>query len=107
MRILLDECLNVALRHQITGHEVETVEHRRWKGKKNGDLLRLAEGDFDAIVTADKSIPSQQYLSQFDIALIVLRPKSLDIEDIQALIKRVPEITDQVAPGKVIYIRPE
>lgn len=107
MRLLLDECLNVSLRHEIVDHEVETVEHRRWKGKQNGDLLRLAEVDFDAIVTADKNIPTQQYLSKFDIALIVLRPKSLDIEDIQELIRRVPEIIDQVAPGKVIYIRPE
>ncbi len=106
MRILLDECLNVSLRHEIDGHEVETVEHRHWKGKKNGELPQLAQVDFDAIVTADKNIPDQQYLSQFAIALIVLRPESLDLEDTIALVRRVSGVADQVGPGKVIFIRP-
>mgnify|MGYP006276213949 FL=1 len=74
MRILLDECLDTSLRHVIVGHAVETVEYRGWKGLVNGDLLRAAQVDFNVLLTVDKGIPNQQYLQQFDIALIILRP---------------------------------
>jgi hypothetical protein len=38
------------------------VNDRGWKGIKNGELLRLAEGQFDLFITADQSIRYQQYL---------------------------------------------
>lgn len=35
---------------------VETVRYRGWTGLKNGDLLRAAESDFDALLTVDKGL---------------------------------------------------
>ncbi len=74
MRILMDECLDTSLRHLIGGHEVETVEFRGWKGLVNGALLHVAQAHFDVLLTLDKGIPNQQYLKQFSIALIIMRP---------------------------------
>ena len=48
MRVLLDECLPKRLKQSLIGHDVQTVPEAGWAGKKNGDLIRLAAGKFDA-----------------------------------------------------------
>lgn len=106
MRILLDECLDLRFRHLITGHVVETVQYRGWRGKKNGDLLSVAQEHFDVLVTADLGIPDQHYMARFDLALIVLRSDSDDPEVLKDLFERIPEFLAEVAPGKVIVIEP-
>lgn len=62
MRILLDECLPVPMRGWLAGHECIAVSDRGWKGIKNGELLRLAEGQFDLFLTSDQNIRYQQNL---------------------------------------------
>lgn len=107
MRVLLDECVPVRFRHLIPGHHVETVRYRNWLGKKNGNLLREAQEHFDVLVTIDQGIPSQQYMAQYDIALIVVCSDSSNPSEIKALFARIPDALDQVAPGKVIVIKLE
>lgn len=43
MKILLDECLPLDLRHSFPNHDVHTAQWAGWKGKTNGELLMLAE----------------------------------------------------------------
>lgn len=75
IRILLDEDIPLKLRHHFSAENlVETVQYRGWKGVVNGDLLRLAEREFDVLITLDDNLPEQQNLSGFALALIVLRP---------------------------------
>ena len=60
IRVLLDEGVPERLRQAFSpGFIVETVGYREWKGVKNGDLLRIAEQYFDALVTVDKGLPHQ------------------------------------------------
>lgn len=47
MRILLDECLRSPMHKLLVGHECTTSQKRAWGGIKNGDLLHLAEEEFD------------------------------------------------------------
>lgn len=54
MRVLLDNDVPRKLRRALPGHEVETSWYRGWHEAENGDLLRLAVGEYDALVTADK-----------------------------------------------------
>ena len=58
------------------GHEVVTVAEAGWAGKKNGELLRLAEERFDVLLSTDKGIPHQQNVSRLDLAVVLLRAKS-------------------------------
>ncbi len=58
MRVLLDECVDRRLAREITGHEVRTVPEMAWATIKNGELLALAMGQFDAFVTVDTISPS-------------------------------------------------
>ena len=55
MRILLDESLPRRLaRHFPADFIVTTVQQQGWSGKKNGELMRLAEADFNVFITMDR-----------------------------------------------------
>ena len=70
MKILLDECLDRRLTREIFGHEVKTVPQMRWAGAKNGELIRLAEVEFDVFIMVDRNLSFQQNLPKYDIAVL-------------------------------------
>jgi hypothetical protein len=77
LRVLLDEDGDVRRRaHSSSRFDVQTVAHLGWKGKSNGELLRAAENRFDVLVTLDARMSTQQNLSQYNLAVIVLRPRT-------------------------------
>jgi len=47
-----------------------------WAGIKNGELLVLAEKEFDVLITVDRNLSFQQHLPKFNIAVLVLKAKS-------------------------------
>ena len=55
MRVLLDECLPRKLKRSLPGHEVWTTGDKGWAGKRNGELLGLAQLEFDALLTVDRN----------------------------------------------------
>ena len=46
----------------LVGHECNTPSRMGWTGIKNGDLVRLAEEQFDVFVTSDQNLRYQQNL---------------------------------------------
>jgi hypothetical protein len=107
IRVLIDEDIDVGLRHHL-GESVlvETVQYRGWKGIRNGELLGLAEKHFDVFVTMDDNLPSQQNLAMFRLAVVILRARSKRLVD---LLECVPSLkTELVAPkpGSAIRIYP-
>jgi hypothetical protein len=52
VRILLDECVDRRLARELAGHEVSTVPEQGWAGAQNGELLALAEKQFDVFLIA-------------------------------------------------------
>ena len=76
MKVLLDECVDRRFAHDLVGHDVTTVPRRGWAGIKNGDLLALAEREFDAFVTVDRKLASQQDLRKFRIAVLLIRART-------------------------------
>jgi uncharacterized protein DUF5615 len=60
LRILLDENVPFGLARHLIGHDVRSVQRRRWSGLKDGMLLRRAATEFEAIITTDRSIEYQQ-----------------------------------------------
>ena len=86
------------------GHEVITVAEAGWAGKKNGELLRLAERQFDALVSTDKGIPHQQNLARFDLTIVLLRAKSNAREDLAPLMDEVNAALGSVEPGTVVRV---
>lgn len=104
MRVLLDECIPRRLKAYLTGHECQTVAEAGWAGQRNGELLSLAAGKFDVLLTLDKGLQYQQNLSGHVLSVLVLRVQSNRIED---LIKRVPACLrslESIASGQIIRI---
>lgn len=108
VRILLDEDLDVRLRKRF-GRElaVETVLHRGWNGKKNGELLRLAQSSFDVLVTADTNLSYQQNLPQYGFAVVGLRPRSKALSHLEELVPAIERVIPQLRPGTWVELRPE
>ena len=73
MKVLIDENLPRKLAHHLKGHECRTVAECGWAGKKNGELLSLAEPEFDGLLTLDKNIAYQQDLKSGRIAVLIIR----------------------------------
>lgn len=105
MRVLFDENLNRRLR-RFFGEEFEviTTSERGWNGKRNGELLELAEKEFDAMLTTDKGIPHQQNLARFDPAVVVLHARSNAYEDLAPLVDEAITAIAVTAPGTVMRV---
>ena len=106
MHVLLDENLPYKLRCLFEeGIEVVTVGYRGWKGTENGDLLRIAENEFDAFVTMDGGIPHQQNLSGVKIGIVLLEAESNRYEDLAPLISQVNVVLKMLKKGQVVRVR--
>lgn len=77
MRILLDECVPWPMHRLLEGNDCRTAQQCGWTGVKNGDLIRLAEQEFDLFLTADQNLRYQQNLSGRGIAIIELSTNKL------------------------------
>lgn len=106
MRVLLDECLPRRLTRDLPGHEVRTVPESGWAGKNNGALLQLAEGAFDAFITVDRALPSQQNLTMTRLVVVILSARSNRLDDLRPLMPVVLNVLTSAEPGQVIRIPP-
>ena len=104
MHILIDECLPKKLKQELHGHTVFTVQEKGWSGIENGDLLRIAEKEFDVWLTADRGIEYQQNLNRFDIAVIVLIAYRNRLDALLPLMSQVQEVLRIIQPHQIIYI---
>ena len=107
MKVLLDECLPKKLKREVEADEVKTVPEMGWAGKKNGELLRLAEEEFDVLLTNDQNLEHQQNLKRFDLAFIVLAAGTNDIDDLKPLMPRANKAMRIILPGEIEYVRAE
>lgn len=97
MNVLLDECVPARLGRLLSGHLVTTVQRRGWAGIKNGDLLGLADKEFDAFITVDRKLATQQDLTKFKIPVLLIRARTNRLEDIRPL---ASELLKKLADAK-------
>lgn len=84
MKVLIDECAPKSLKQALAaqGFECVTVQEAGWSGKVNGQLLNLAEAEFDALVTLGTNLRYQQNLIGRKIAIVILRARSSRLSDL-------------------------
>ena len=75
-----------------------------WASKRNGELLRLAEHEFDVFLTVDRKLPHQQNLSTFRIAIIVMLARTNTLLDLRPLIPDVLQTLLTVKPGQAVVV---
>src|SRR3990170_8215946 len=101
MRLLLDECVPKRLKRELPGHDVQTVQDMGWAGIKNGALLKLAAGQFDALLTVDQGIEFQQNLSGLTISVVVMLAASNDVDDLRPLLLGVEQALAGLRVGEI------
>jgi predicted nuclease of predicted toxin-antitoxin system len=104
VRILLDECLPKRLKRDLVGHNAQTVPERGWASKTNGELLALAESDFDVFLTVDRNLSFQQEITRFNVAVVVLVAKGNRYSDLRPLVPELLAVLVGVAPGQLVRV---
>ena len=100
MKILLDECVDRRFARELPEHSVKTVPQMGWATIKNGELLALAEKEFDVFITVDRNLSFQQNLPKFNIAVLVLQARSNRLADLKPLAPKVLSILPSLTKGK-------
>ncbi|MFA6959410.1 MAG: hypothetical protein WC205_01510 [Opitutaceae bacterium] len=104
MRVILDECLPRRLGLELFGHLVATVPQAGWAGVSNGKLLARIAGNYDAFVTVDKNLPSQQKTAALPFGVIVLRAPTNQLTDLRPLVPQILAALAALRPGQVVTV---
>ena len=104
MRILLDECVPKQLKQHLPNHEVRTVTEMGWAGVKNGELLRLAEPEFEVFLTVDQNLRYQQNLFQARIAVAILTVRRTRLRYILPLLPALEKSLQSIRLGELVLL---
>ncbi|MBI3281570.1 MAG: hypothetical protein HYZ57_17215 [Acidobacteria bacterium] len=105
MKILLDECLPLDFRHSFPNHDAHTAQWAGLKGKANSELLRAAElAGCEVLLTVDQGIPQQQRGGSRRLALILIRARTNQMEDLLPLVDAIFEALQSIKPGQTVQI---
>ena len=104
MRLLLDECVARALKHDFVGHEVLTVVEAGYGGLKNGALLHTASGNFDVLITVDQNLPHQQNIGSHQIAVLIMMADGITYPDLKLLVPQVLTALLTIKPGELLLV---
>jgi hypothetical protein len=105
VRVLLDENLPRKLKQYFgTGVSVATVQEQGWAGARNGELLGMAQHDFDVFLTSDRGIPHQQHLSSLGIAVVLVEARSNRLHDILPLLPELNALIAGAKPGALYRV---
>lgn len=99
MKILLDECVDRRFARELPEFDIATVPQMGWAGVKNGELMQLAEKEFDVFLTVDRNLSYQQNVSRYDIALLVLRSSSNRYIDLAPFAGSIRDALSHIRPG--------
>lgn len=99
MRVLLDECVPRRLRKSLPEHDVRTVPEMGWGSLPDRTILTVASGRFEAFVTTDQRLVTQQNIARFPISVIVLVARRNKLEFLLPLVSELKRALDEVPLG--------
>ena len=100
--ILLGESVPRPIKTRLPEFSIRTVQEMGCAGLKNGELLALAEREFDVLITADKNLRYQQSLTGRKLAVIVLPSNQVTV--IVMILPAIREILEGIQPGQFVEI---
>jgi hypothetical protein len=77
-----------------------------WSGLKNGQLLTLAQSQFDVFLTGDRNLSFQQNTTTFRIAVVVLAAEGVQLHQTLPLMPKVLAVLPMLKPGQVVTLGP-
>jgi predicted nuclease of predicted toxin-antitoxin system len=107
MKILFDENINKRLKELLKDFDVWTLKEMNWLGKKNGELLALAdENDFRVLITNDSNLRYQQNLTKFNLNIVVLISRDNHFDSFLPLIDKLRSVLNELkeSPASKKYV---
>ena len=108
IKILLDECLPKKLKYRIEELDpnffAKTTPEMEWASLSNGNLLSVAEKEFDIFLTSDKNLSFQQSIPSSSIQVVLLNARTNTYEDLLPLIEKLTSIIKDHEPGSFLEI---
>jgi predicted nuclease of predicted toxin-antitoxin system len=105
MKILLDECIPRKFKRTLAEHSCQTVPEAGLAGKRNGDLLDLAERPgCQVFVTIAQGIEFEQNLTGRKLGIVILVCKSNRLEDLLPLAPACAIATSNALPGRITRV---
>ena len=104
MKVLIDECSPKALKRHLADQGHDTVQQAGWAGKKNGELLDLAELLFDVLVTLDTNMQYHRNLAGRKIAVVVLHSSSNRLEHLRQYFPECVSAIQKIKPGQLVRV---
>ncbi len=90
MKILLDHCVDIRFKNELSGHDVSHTKEMGWEELSNGKLRSSAEeNSFEVFLTVDKNLRFQQNISKRNLAVITLASLFTGLDHIQPLSPKV------------------
>ena len=86
-------------------HDVKTVRQMGGSSYANGQLVTVAESEFEVFITADANMIYQQALKSRKIAVIVLRPRRNRLPEILSLLPQLLTALDSCAAGAFFEVQ--
>jgi predicted nuclease of predicted toxin-antitoxin system len=106
MKILIDECVPAELKGPLNalGHECQTVREAGLAAKKNGELLALAEGRRNVLLTTDRNIKYQQNLAGRNISILIRCAKSNRVRELLPLMSACAQALLSIRAGEIVEV---
>jgi hypothetical protein len=105
MRLLLDECVPRKFKSALPGHDCRTVPEQGLAGRKNGELLSLAEkSGFEVILTLDRGLEYDQNLRGRVIAVVLVPTQSNRLADLLAHSAEILRTLRSIRPGELVKV---
>ena len=102
MKVLLDECTPRVVKKRLPMHDISTVQEMGWAGVKNGELLTLAEAQFEVFITTDKNLRYQQNLTGRTFAVLVLPSNQVPV--VERVLPAVESALQTIKAGDYVEI---
>ena len=104
MKVLLDENLPRKLAGPWLATNAARSSRVGGSGQKNGDLLALADLQFDVLLTLDRNLPYQQNLDTTRIAILIVRARSNRIQDLLPVVPECLAALATIQPRQVVRV---
>jgi hypothetical protein len=102
MKILLDECVPKIVKKRLPQFDISTVQEMNWSGVKNGELIELAEINFDVFISSDQNLKHQQNLKSRTLAFIILPSNQVPI--VESLLPQIELALNEIQKNEFIEI---
>lgn len=90
------------LRKLLQEFDIRTAQEMGWGRVKNGELLKRAEGAFDAFVTADQNLKYQQKLEGRTLAMLIISTNRWPI--VKAKVPEIAAAIRALRPGAYVEL---